>query len=210
VALAHTQDDAAETVLMNILRGSGLQGLRGIVPARKEGDTTIIRPLLETSKKQILKFLSSSQLSFRIDQTNRQTVYARNRIRYNLLPYLEKNFNPQIRKLLAQLSHNLTADYNFIREEAQKLVRTSWFQKNGFSCQIPMAAFKNIPESMRHMILRLIWENLTGTTTLMTTQHLKEMLKLASQRPTGSIVYLPKKIFMKKTDKMLVIGRRKT
>ena len=88
IALGHTRDDQAETVLMRFLRGSGISGLRGIPPKRKLNGCLIIRPLIEVSRCQILRFLSAKNISFRTDSSNLKNLYFRNRVRNQLLPFL--------------------------------------------------------------------------------------------------------------------------
>ncbi len=96
IALAHTQDDLAETVLMRLIRGSGLYGLRAILPKRTIQGMSVIRPLLEISKKEILAYLKIKKIPFKEDSTNRQKIYFRNLVRLELLPLLKKKYNPNI------------------------------------------------------------------------------------------------------------------
>ena len=101
IAVAHNADDQAETVLMNFLRGAGPSGLAGIPPVRElERGIQIVRPLLETSRKEIQGYLHAHRLRSRQDPTNRSTRFTRNRIRYRLLPLLEKEY-PGLKKRLA-------------------------------------------------------------------------------------------------------------
>jgi len=115
IAVAHNQDDQAETVLMRILRGSGLNGLS----AMKAKSANIIRPLLQTEKKSILTYLRENKLKYRVDKSNLDLKFTRNKIRHSLLPYLEKNFNPAIKKTLGEWSSIVASDYEFIAQNAQ-------------------------------------------------------------------------------------------
>jgi len=116
IAVAHTQDDQAETFLMRVIRGSGLKGLTGM----QFKSNYIIRPLLEIFKKEILEYLKKNKISFRIDKTNLESKFLRNKIRNQLIPYLEKNFNPNIQKTISNSVPSITQDYSFISETAQK------------------------------------------------------------------------------------------
>lgn len=116
IAIAHNQDDQAETVLLRLLRGSGLEGLSAI----KAKNGTIIRPLLDTSRKEILAHLKSRKLKFRVDKTNLQPIFARNKVRLKLLPYLEKNFNPRIKDSLASFARIAADDFSYINETAKR------------------------------------------------------------------------------------------
>ncbi len=104
IALAHQRDDQAETVLMRILQGTGLRGLQGIRPVIRRKGLTLIRPLFEVNRPQILRFLKEHSFSFCEDATNRSLKFLRNRIRRRLLPFLEKEFNPKIREALCRLA----------------------------------------------------------------------------------------------------------
>lgn len=101
IATAHNANDNAETILMNLLRGSGTSGLKGIEKIR-EGK--FIRPLLECTRKEIEEYAQKNQLNPRYDATNSESIYTRNKIRNELIPYLEKEFNPNIMETLNRLS----------------------------------------------------------------------------------------------------------
>ncbi len=115
IVLAHTKDDLAETVLMRLLRGSGLQGMQAILPYRKIHDFPIIRPMLSTSKSQLLRFLKENKISYRNDPTNKSDRYLRNKIRNHLLPLLEKKYNPNIKEVLGNISQELAVDFHYFQ-----------------------------------------------------------------------------------------------
>jgi len=104
IALGHTASDQVETVLMHLLRGSGPQGLSGMPPVRKLGSSSIIRPLIEIDREEILNYLKENNLTFCLDSSNRRTEYFRNKIRLKLLPLLRKNYNKNIEGALLRLS----------------------------------------------------------------------------------------------------------
>lgn len=99
IALGHTADDQAEEILLRLIRGTGRKGLSGMLPVR-EG--RYLRPLLSTTKTSLLAYLADRGLRFLEDQSNRQRTYLRNRVRLDLLPYLAREFNPNIRQTLLQ------------------------------------------------------------------------------------------------------------
>ncbi len=101
IALGHSRDDQAETVLFRILRGSGLAGLAGIHPATDDG---FIRPMIDVTRAEVEDFLHSRGIAWREDQSNRDPHFARNRIRHELLPQLAREWNPRITESLAQLA----------------------------------------------------------------------------------------------------------
>ena len=107
IATAHHQDDRAEGVLLNLVRGTGIKGLRSVMPC----NGLIIRPLLALTRDEIMTYLRENVIAYCIDTSNNDPVYLRNRIRLGLLPYLQNEFNPSIVKGLNQLAE-LAADEN--------------------------------------------------------------------------------------------------
>jgi tRNA(Ile)-lysidine synthase len=101
IALGHTRDDQAETVLFRLLRGSGLAGMAGILPVTAEG---FVRPLLGSTRAEVERFLRDRGIPWREDASNRDPRFARNRIRHRLLPQLEREWNPRLREALAHVA----------------------------------------------------------------------------------------------------------
>ncbi len=118
VATAHNMNDRAETVLMRIIRGTGLSGLRGIRYKRDDG---IIRPLLDVSRAEIEEYCAAAQLEFRTDSTNSDTRYTRNSVRLGLIPYIQKEFNPNIISALVNLTDSAGEDADFMEGYAERL-----------------------------------------------------------------------------------------
>ncbi len=116
IAVAHTLDDQVETFLMRIIRGAGMKGLSGM----QFKNNFIIRPLLEISKKEILLYLNKSHLTYRTDKTNKQNLFFRNKVRNLLIPFLEKNFNPNLKKTIANSVNSISEDYDLISEVSKK------------------------------------------------------------------------------------------
>ncbi len=127
IALGHTADDQAETVLMNFTRGSGLKGISGIPPVRDE----LIRPLIECRKEELLDYLKSSSIEFREDLTNKSKVYLRNRVRADFIPYLEDNFNSNIVNRLSDMSQMIRDDLDLINDLTQE-----YFDKFSFNINV--------------------------------------------------------------------------
>jgi tRNA(Ile)-lysidine synthase len=110
VALAHTADDQVETFLMRLIRGAGLDGLAGMWPERQIGSLRIIRPLLAVTRKEVLEYLRARGLKYREDSSNANRQFLRNRIRHELLPLLERDYNPGIRDVLRRTAEILRAE----------------------------------------------------------------------------------------------------
>jgi tRNA(Ile)-lysidine synthase len=114
IATGHTHNDQAETVLYRILRGSGFAGIAGILPVTQEG---LVRPLLEIQRVEIEKWLRERRIDWREDETNKDLSYARNRLRYEILPLLRENFNPRLDRVLAHLATLAQDEENYWNTE---------------------------------------------------------------------------------------------
>lgn len=162
VATAHTADDQVETVLHNILRGTGLTGLAGIPRTRQLSESAaLIRPLLEVTRGEVLDYLQSLGQPYREDSSNKQLHYTRNRIRHELLPLLERQFNPHVREAIARLSHLAGEANEWIAAQV-----TSWADKNvrsvagGFELELEEPETPNDPllrELLMHLWRRQAW-----------------------------------------------------
>lgn len=119
VATAHTLDDQAETLLLRLIRGTGLRGLRGVHDQTAEG---IVRPMLHLRHPDAEQYLTSIDQTWREDATNADTHHTRNRIRHELLPALARDFNPQIAETLARTAEVLSADEEYLHGETQRLL----------------------------------------------------------------------------------------
>ncbi len=123
IITGHTLDDQAETMLLNMIRGSGLTGIRGMLPKieiEKDMHIYLIRPLLFTLKKDIIKYSEEKKLRFKLDKSNLNLKYRRNYVRYKIFPIIEK-INPGFKKVLGKLSLILQADEYFIKKRAEYL-----------------------------------------------------------------------------------------
>ena len=117
IATAHNLNDKAETVLLNVIRGSGTAGLKGIEAKR---DEKFIRPLIETSREDREEYCVKNKLEPKIDKTNMETIYRRNKIRNNLIPYIQKEFNPNFIKTINRLSDVATEENEYLEKQAQE------------------------------------------------------------------------------------------
>lgn len=147
IATAHTLDDQAETVLMRLLRGAGTRGMAGILPQLDGGE--IIRPMLTARRGEIEDYLRSLRQKWREDSSNRNTQHTRNRIRHELLPLLEREFNPQIATLLAENAALARAE----EEHWQALLREIMPQVAG-NGSLNTESLQKLPLAMQRRVLR--------------------------------------------------------
>lgn len=171
VAVAHNQDDQAETVLMRVIRGSGLNGLSSM----KAKSENIIRPMLKISRQEILDYLKKNKLRHRTDKSNADKKFTRNAIRHNLMPYLEKNFNRSIKKTLSQWSFSVADDYAFINKNAERFVNNICKSKYvNFSAK----KFLNLPIAIQRQSLRIIFQQMKETMIDIENQQIEEIIKV--------------------------------
>lgn len=114
IALGHHQNDQAETILFNVIRGSGLKGLGGIRPSRD----LIIRPLIKCTRSEIESYCNENNLTYQEDETNQLLVYTRNKIRQELIPYIEKNLNPNFVNQMSNMSELLQEEEAYLEQQA--------------------------------------------------------------------------------------------
>lgn len=113
IATAHNSNDKAETVILNILRGSGVSGLKGIEATR---DNKYIRPLIETGRLEIEKYCNENNLNPKYDESNNENIYSRNKVRNEVIPYIKKEFNQNIIKTINRLSEVATEENEYMQK----------------------------------------------------------------------------------------------
>ncbi|MCH5204150.1 MAG: tRNA lysidine(34) synthetase TilS [Oscillospiraceae bacterium] len=148
-ATAHNANDNAETVLLNLIRGTGLKGLCGIPPVRDK----IIRPLIYVKRSEIEEFLKEKNRSFVTDKTNFSEDYTRNKIRLNILPEIMK-INPSAVGTIMRMSKNLRSDSDYLEEASENALRSSE-RPNGYDA----AALDKLREPIRSRAVRKILIN---------------------------------------------------
>lgn len=124
LATAHTADDQVETILMNLARGTGPQGLAGIPSVGWRQNLKVVRPLREFRRREIVSFLQERRLAWREDASNRDLDFLRNRVRHEILPFLEKRLNPQFRTALLRLGEIVAKENAWLDEQAQLTFRS--------------------------------------------------------------------------------------
>jgi tRNA(Ile)-lysidine synthase len=207
LALAHHEDDLAETVLMRIVRGAGLRGLRGFLPISRYKNITIIRPLIDTRKSVILQWLEEKELKYCVDQSNFSEEFLRNRLRLKLIPLLEE-LNPSIVDNLAALAQTVAIDYEFIEKAAHDLLQKIVRRHTHNCVEVDLKALDALDECMFNNVLRSAITMLKGDTRGLEARHLVEVKALVKERKRESIVDLPMAI-VTKTDTRLTIEARR-
>ncbi len=142
IAVAQNANDQAETILFRMLRGTGTDGLAGIAYKRYERGFAIVRPLLDVPRDEIEKYCEERNLSPRIDHTNNEAIYARNKIRLELLPMLREKFNPNIIETINRLGKNAAADKDYLAQQARDAYEEALEDADGRNCTVEVTTAK--------------------------------------------------------------------
>ena len=189
IALGHHRGDQAETVLMNLLRGAGASGIKGILPIR-EGK--FIRPLLAFSKKEIEDFVAQLGLHPRCDATNYQLNYLRNRVRLELIPALERAYNTNIQNVLSQTAELLQVESDYLEPLAYNAFQTCRVESStSDTVVLDLCLFQKYHLALRRRILRLAVAEVFGEIRDFYFNHFESMLNLIDGKAPNSALDLP-------------------
>lgn len=185
IAVAHHQDDQAETILFQMLRGSGLRGLGGMRPKRDN----VVRPLLEISRTEIEKELESQNIAYCTDSTNEQDVYARNLIRHHVIPYLQENIQPAAVEHIAQSGAHLQEVMSYL-DIQRDVLYNKIVHKEKDKITVAYADFVVIHAVMQREIILKMIEELAGRKKDITAIHIRSICDLF-MGTTGKKLSLP-------------------
>lgn len=189
IATAHNANDQAETILFRLMRGSGLEGLGGIKVSR---DNKIIRPILCLSRDEVEAYIEEQGLNPRIDKTNFEKIYNRNKIRLDILPYIKENFNADIVQTLNRMSTLLQKDNEYLEKEAEK-----YYEKYCLKSEKHFILKKqlfNKEEAITSRVIRNALVEYSKSNYDFEMKHISEISYLAKKN-SGKRVDLPNKIY---------------
>jgi tRNA(Ile)-lysidine synthase len=156
IALGHNADDQVETVLLRLLRGAGLKGLKGMLPIR-EG--RIIRPLMEVWKEEIVGFAQENSIPYLIDSSNLKDDYLRNRLRLNLIPLIEKDYEPGFRQIILQTSTWLRNENDFIERETEEAYKKFIREKEN-SIHFEYSSYQSLHQAIQRRVIQKVLERM--------------------------------------------------
>ena len=193
VAVGHNVDDQIETILMHLVRGTGLSGLRGMQPlsiwrSPHGFQLKIVRPLLEVSRAETESYCAAQGLVPRWDSSNRSPAYLRNRIRFELIPLLQ-SYNPNIRATLLRMARAASADHGFWQQEISQV----WghiVKEEANGIVLDNKAFSSLPPALKRHLLHAVLERLLGGFQEIRSVHIENLMK-ALARPPGKRLFLP-------------------
>ena len=188
IAIAHNKNDKAETVLMNILRGSGIQGLRGIELKNKH----YIRPLLECERNEIEDYCKEKTLNPRIDKTNFENEYTRNKMRNIVIPYIQKEFNPNIIEAINRLSELTKQEDEYLKTETKKAYNTILVEEKPEEIILNLKSFNMQEKLIKSRIIMYSISKIFGTSKNIEKVHIEDIIRLC-QNNIGNKYLTPNK-----------------
>lgn len=174
IATGHTLTDQAETLLMRLMRGSGLRGLAGIYPVVNE---RLVRPLLEVEREEVDAYLKEKKIVFRIDESNYDRRFLRNRIRLELLPYIRKNFEPAIVRQLGRMASIIREENTLLEEMAREKAKEAIKKKN-HSVSLERLSLSSAPRALARRVVRNFISELRGSLRRISFEDVESILSL--------------------------------
>ena len=174
IAIAHNKNDKVETMIMNVLRGSGLLGLKGIEPKRGK----YIRPLIEIEREKIEEYCEEKNLNPRIDKTNFDNTYSRNKVRNVVITYIKQEFNPNIIKTLDRLSELVKEEDTYVEKQVEKAYKEIFIEGNNEEIILNLKKFNNYEKVIKSRIVLYTITRLFGSSKGIEKIHIDDILKL--------------------------------
>lgn len=197
IATAHNSNDNAETVLMNIMRGTSISGLAGIEKIR---DGKYIRPLIRCSRKAIEEYCKQNNLQPKFDKSNLENIYTRNKIRNLLIPYIQKEFNPNIIDTINRLSDIAISEEQFINKIVENEYKKLLINANKNEIILDMKKFNMLDYVIKAKLILYTIEKVSGISAGIEKIHIDDIIKLCNNN-IGNKFLIPKKgikIYVKK------------
>ncbi|NJN93306.1 MAG: tRNA lysidine(34) synthetase TilS [Anaerolineales bacterium] len=214
IAVGHHADDQVETVLMHFLRGTGLSGLRGMLPVTNlaqlrlnppeqspisnplpPSSLLLIRPLLETSRRDIEAYCRARGLEPRQDFSNQDTTYFRNRLRHELIPQLE-TYNPNIRQTLQRTAKVMAAETEFLQAQLELAWQTIVHSESAETIELDLAAWRNLPLALKRSTLRHAVHTLRRSLRDINFEHIEAAVNLIETGSVGAKATLPQGLML--------------
>lgn len=187
IAIGHNKNDQAETILMRMMRGSGLKGLCGIDYIR---DSRIIRPILDISRNEIEDYCKQMGLHPKIDKTNLEDIYSRNKIRLKILPYMRDEFNENIVDTIVRMGLSIRDDLDYIESQVDVNYETCVKSYNN-AVYVFVEAFSPLHQSIKNRIIIRSIKNLVGQANSLGKKHIESILALEANDKIDKMLDLP-------------------
>ena len=177
IAIAHNKNDKIETIIMNMLRGSGIAGLKGIEPIK---NNKYIRPLIECERFEIEEYCAQNGIEPRIDRTNFENVYTRNKVRNIVIPFIKKEFNPNIIQTMDRLSDLVKEDDEYLENVVEEKYKEYVQQEEKKQIVMDLKGFNKQEKVIKSRLLLYTISRLLGTTKGIEKIHIEDVIKMCS------------------------------
>ena len=188
IAIAHNKNDSAETIIMNIIRGSGISGLKGIEAKRG----LYIRPLIQCERKEIENYCNEYNLNPRIDKTNFENEYTRNKIRNIVIPYVRKEFNPNIVHTLERLSDLVKEEEDYIEKQVIDIYNNILIEEKDKEILLDLKKFNIQEKVIKSRLILYTITRLFGNSKGIEKIHIEDIIKLCNNN-IGNKYLMPNK-----------------
>ena len=189
IAIAHNKNDKVETMIMNMLRGSGTAGLKGIEPIK---NNKYIRPLIECERNEIEQYCKENNIDARIDRTNFENIYTRNKIRNVVIPYIKNEFNPNIIKTMDRLSQLIKEEDEYLENTVKKIYKELIIEEKENEFVMDLKGFNKQEKVIKSRLLLYTISRLLGSTKGIEKIHIEDVIKLC-QNNIGDKYLTPNK-----------------
>lgn len=203
IALAHHKNDNVETFMMNLARGTGLKGLGGICPVKEQ----IIRPLLCVERSEIEQYLKEQKIAYCIDKTNKSDDYTRNRIRNHIIPYFEREINPQTVSHINETMEFLREIQFFMQKQTEKYWETC-VEMQGDTYVVKEEAYRSVPGTIQPLLLKQVLSSIAGKEKDIESVHLNILQELM-EKQVGRKADLPYEMEARKGYRGIEISKKK-
>ncbi len=176
IAIAHNRNDSVETVIMHVLRGSGISGLKGIEPRRER----YIRPLIECERKEIEEYCYENNLKPKIDKSNFENIYTRNKIRNVVIPYIKNEFNENIVKTISRLSELVSEEEDYMDKQIKKIYKDILITEEKSEIQLDLRKFNNQEKVIKSRLILYTITRSFGSSEGIEKVHVEDIIKLCS------------------------------
>ena len=177
IAIAHNKNDKVETIIMNILRGSGITGLKGIEPIK---NNKYIRPLIECERYEIEQYCKQNNIEARIDKTNFENIYTRNKIRNIVIPYIKEEFNPNINQTIIRLSDLVKEENEYLEKTVKNKYKELIIEEQKKEIIMNLKEFNKQDKVIKSRLLLYTISRLLGSTKGIEKIHIEDIIKLCS------------------------------
>jgi tRNA(Ile)-lysidine synthase len=204
IAVGHNLDDQAETVIIKFLRGSGMEGLRGMLPVR---DGIYIRPLIDVARSEIDSFLKKEGIGFVRDESNESVQFLRNRIRNELIPELRDNYNNALVDTINRTATILRIEDDFIQKTVEGILADWGISRDGNEVRIEIKKLAALHEALRQRIIKELLEDKTSSQKGIGYRHVRAVMDLAEGENASGVLSLPCNVVICREYDTIIISR---